>query len=96
VPSMLFGDFHDRHRVQTLSQLVLVSSEKVGERPAYKIKGMDWRGHELTIWVDKEKFLLLKTFEIVKPENTPGAEQTTTYSPEINADIAANKLAFKH
>ena len=50
----------------------------------------------MTIWVDKEKFLLLKTFEIVKPANSPGAEQTTTYSPEINADIAADKLAFKH
>jgi outer membrane lipoprotein-sorting protein len=96
VPSMIFGDLGDSRLIQNLAEPVLVSSEKVGERSAYKIKGADWQGNEMTIWVDKEKFLLLKTFRIMKLANRPGAENTTTYNPEINADIAADKLAFKH
>ena len=96
VPSMLFGDFHDKHVIQTLSQLTLMKEEVVSGRPAYKIKGMDWRNREMTIWIDKENFLLLKRFAIIQPANTPAAEETTTYKPEINIAIAADKLAFKH
>jgi hypothetical protein len=96
VPSMIFGDLGDSQIIQKLAQPVLVGSEKVGERSAYKIKGVAWQGNEVTLWVDKETFLLLRTFRIVKLANRPGAEKTTTYNPEINADIAAEKLAFKH
>ncbi len=96
VPSMLFGDLHDSHRIQNLSQLALIGEEKVGGRLTYKIAGLDWRGHKMTLWIDKESFLLLKTFEIVKPVNTQGAEQTTTYKPQLNTPISADKLAFKH
>jgi len=93
---MLFGDLHDSHRIQNLSQLALIGEEKVGGRLTYKIAGLDWRGHKMTLWIDKESFLLLKTFEIVKPVNTQGAEQTTTYKPQLNTPISADKLAFKH
>lgn len=95
VPSMLFGDFHDTHRIQKLSQLTLIKEEAVGGRPAYQIKGIAFRNQEMTIWIDKEKFLLLKTFEIVQLSNAT-VEQTTTYKPEVNVAIAADKLAFKH
>ena len=96
VPSMLFGDFHDAHRIQNLSQLALIGEEKVGEKLTYKIAGLDWRGNKMTLWIDKESFLLLKTFEINKPANSQGAEETTTYKPQLNLPISPDKLAFKH
>jgi len=96
VPSMLFGDLHDIHRIQNLSQLALIGEEKVGGKLTYRITGLDWRGSQVTLWIDKESFLLLKTFEIVKPVNTQGAEQTTTYKPQLNRPISPDKLAFKH
>jgi outer membrane lipoprotein-sorting protein len=96
VPSMLFGDLHDTHRIQNLSQLALIGEEKVGGKVTYKITGLDWRGNQVTVWIEKESFLLLKTFEIVKPANSPGAEQTTTYKPQLNLPIPPDKLAFKY
>ena len=96
VPSMLFGDLHDTHRIQNLSELTLIGEEKVGEKLTYKIAGLDWRGNKVTLWIDKESFLLLKTFEIVKPVNSQGAEQTTTYKPQLNLPISPDKLAFKY
>lgn len=96
VPSMLFGDLSDTHRIQKLSQPTLMKEEIVGGRPAYKIKGTAFRDQEMTIWIDKEKLLLLKTFEINRLPSSQTVEQTTTYKPEINVAIAADKLAFKH
>ena len=96
VPSMLFGDLHDSHLIQTLSELVLTGEEKIGERPAYKIKGMAGQDHEMTIWIDEESFLLLKTLEIRQLVNSGEVEKTTTYKPEINTRLSADKLAFKH
>ena len=96
VPSMIFGDLHDTHRIQKLSQLTLIDEEVVSGRQAYQIKGLDLRNHEMTIWIDKEKFLLLKTFEVVQVPSGLTAEQTTTYQPEVNIAIAPEQLAFKH
>jgi len=97
VASMLFGDLRQfkEMQIQNLSHLSLVGEEKLNGRPTYRIKGLDWRQYELTIWVDKETFLLLKTYQIILPATNP-SDETTTYKPEINKDIPARKLAFKH
>ena len=91
VPSMLLGDLHDSHRIQNLTKLKLVREEKISGRPAYKIEGRDFRDGKLTLWIDKERFLLLKTFEVWN-----GVDRTLTYKPEINPTIPAGKLAFNH
>jgi outer membrane lipoprotein-sorting protein len=94
VPSMLLGDLHDSHRIQNLTKLAIVGEEKIGGRTAYKIEGSDFRDHKMTLWIDKEQFLLLKTFEVrALPDGN--AETTLTYKPEINPTIPADKLAFK-
>jgi outer membrane lipoprotein-sorting protein len=95
VPSMLMGDLHDSHRIQTLTQLSLKGEEMVGGRTAYRIEGRDWRHNLLTIWIDKERFLLLKMNE-KRELNNAEAETTTTYQPRINIEIAPDKFAFNH
>jgi hypothetical protein len=95
VPSMLMGDLHDGHRIQKLTQLSLKGEEMVGGKSAYRIEGRDRRDNLLTIWIDKESFLLLKINE-KRELNDAEAETTTTYQPRINIDIAPDKLAFNH
>jgi outer membrane lipoprotein-sorting protein len=94
VPSMLLGDLHDSQIIQNLTQLVLVGEEMSGGRTAYKIAGTA-RDQQMTIWIDKESFLLLKTFQLAKLPSGD-AEKTITYKAEINKTIPADKLAFNH
>jgi hypothetical protein len=93
VPSMLMGDLQDLHRIQTLTQLSVKGEEKVGDKTAYRIEGRDWRNNFLTIWIDRERFLLLKIHEKRKLK-TVESEITTTYQARININIAPDKLAF--
>lgn len=95
VPSMLMGDLRDTHRIQTLTQLNLRGEEKLGDRMAYRIEGRDWRISLLTIWIDKESFLLLKIHEKKQLKHV-ASESTTTYQPRININISPDKLAFNH
>jgi len=91
VPSMLFQDLGDTGRIQSLTELSLVREEKVNGKAAYRIEGKDWANMYLTIWVDKQTFLLVKFFE--RRENV---EITIRYEPKIDPDIPPGKLAFKH
>ena len=94
VPSLLMSDLGDSHRIQTLSQLRLTGEETIGGQTAFGIEGRDWRSNLVTIWIDKESFLLLKIYETKKFESFE-TETTTTYRPHINANISPEKLAFQ-
>lgn len=94
VPSMLFQNIGDYRRVQSLTDLSLVREEKVGGRAAYRIQGRDWMNIRLTLWIDKKTFLLVKLFE--KRTERADVELTINYEPQINVDVPAEKLAFKH
>jgi outer membrane lipoprotein-sorting protein len=91
LPSMLFQNLGDSRRLQTLTGLRLVAEEKVGRKAAYRIEGVDWTKRSLTVWVDKENFLLLRLFEKIKD-----VEKTVTFEPAVNAAVPPEKLAFKH
>jgi outer membrane lipoprotein-sorting protein len=91
VPSMLFQNLGDTRRVQQMTELSLVTEEKVNGRPAYRIQGKDWLKKSITIWIDKESFLLVKLFEKVKD-----VELTIQYEPKLDLDVPPEKLAFKH
>lgn len=91
VPSMLFQNLGDTRRLQHLTELSLVTEEKVRGRPAYRIQGKDWLKKSITIWIEKETFLLVKVFE-----RTKEVELTIQYEPQINIDVPSEKLAFKH
>jgi hypothetical protein len=96
VPSMLMGDLRDSHRIQTLTQLNLTGEKKLGNKTAYQIKGRDWQNNLLTIWIDKESFLLLKIYEKKRLPNDVERESTTTYQPQINISISSDRLALNH
>jgi outer membrane lipoprotein-sorting protein len=95
VPSMLMGNLGDLHRIQTMTQLKLKREERIEDKTAYRIEGRDWQNNLLTIWIDKESFLLLRILE-KKTVQDFQMEQTTTYQPQINTNISPEKLAFNH
>ena len=94
VPSMLFQDIGDYRRIQSLTDLSLVSEEKVSGKAAYRIQGKDWMNRWITLWIDKKTFLLVKLFE--KRSEKVEVELTIHYEPQINVDVPPEKLAFKH
>jgi len=47
----------------------------------------------VTVWIDRATFLLRKVEE-TRTFDTYTSESTTTYAPEVNADIPAAQLAF--
>lgn len=95
VPSMLFQNLGDTRRVQLLTELSLVSEEKVSGRATYRIQGKDWLNTRATIWIDKKTFLLVKLFE-KKRSGSIDVELTINYEPQINVEVPSGELAFKH
>lgn len=95
VPSMLFQNFGDRQVVQSLTELTLVREEKVSGRQAFRIQGTSVIKTPVTIWIDKETFLLLKFFQKRNFDNQD-VELTIQYEPKINVEVPPEKLAFKH
>lgn len=93
-PSLLMSNLGDTHRIQSLSQLKLTGEENVAGQTAFRIEGRDLRNNLLTIWIDKERFLLLKIRETKKFERFE-TDQTMTYRPQINPNISPEKLAFQ-
>jgi outer membrane lipoprotein-sorting protein len=99
VPSMLMPDELRANPLKALTNLNLVGEEKIAGRDAFKIEGQDFRGNTTTLWIDKQRFLLLQIFEKRKISSTNGnadfeTEATTVYDPQLNEDIPASKLAF--
>lgn len=99
VPSMLLPEELRANPLKGLANLRLVGEEKLGAQDAYKIEGQDDRGNLLTFWVDKQRSLLLQTFEkrkFTKPDGkgTFETETTTVYAPRVNETVPASKLAF--
>lgn len=99
VPSMLMPNELPANPIKALTNLRLAGEEKIAGRDAYKIEGQDFRGFTVTVWVDKQRFLLLQVFEkrkITKPDGKGEfeTETTTVYDPRVNEDVPASKLAF--
>ena len=95
VPSMLFQNLGDRRVLQSLTELSLVGEEKVSGRNAYRIRGKSLNNTWVTIWIDKETFLLVKLFQKTN-FGDQHVELTIRYEPKINLDVPPEKLAFKH
>ena len=93
IPSMLLK-LGDTQRIQKLSGLKM-SDDKIDGRPTYKVEGKDWRDNPMTLWIDKENFLVLQIYEKQKTERFE-AEQTTNYKPRINAPVTPEQLTFGH
>jgi len=99
VPSMLMPDELRANPIKALTNLRLAGDEKIGAHDAYKIEGQDFRGYTVTVWIDKQRLLLLQIFEKRKISRPDGkgefeTETTTTYDPRVNEEVPASKLAF--
>jgi outer membrane lipoprotein-sorting protein len=99
VPSMLIPEELRANPIKALTGLNLVGEEKIGAQTVYKLEGQDFRGNTTTIWIDKQRLLLLQIFEKRKVSKTNSngefeTETTTVYNPQLNEDVPASKLAF--
>src|SRR5262245_24338055 len=99
IPALLMPDLIRGSSVKCLTGMKLLGEEEVETKSDYKIEGQDLRGNTETLWIDKQRFLILKIFEKRKFE--PNAtregfetETTTFYDPQINEAVLAEKLAF--
>ena len=92
IPSLLLPDLMGK-RYAMLTGLELLGEEQVDGSGAYKIEGKDTGGRTLTLWIDKDSLLIVKTFERKKFERFE-AETTTIYKPQVNVEVAEESLAF--
>lgn len=93
VPALLMPGLARGSRIKSISEPKLVGEEEVNGRRAYKVEGLDSRRNLITIWVDEGSMLLLKVYEKMKTEKFE-AETTTTYKPQVNVEVAQERLAF--
>jgi hypothetical protein len=99
IPSLLMPDLFRGSVIKSLTGLKLAGEEQVEGKAVYKIEGQNHRGGAVTLWIDKQRMLILQVFE---KATIPGmgrtadfeTETTTFYDPQINEDVPAAKLAF--
>lgn len=104
IPNLLISELHNYNRFKTLKDLKLVGEETVNGNLAYKIEATQADKNPITLWIDKNNSLLVKTFQTRKFEDqTKKAEDptkkfetatTTTYKSQINIRVPEDKLAF--
>lgn len=72
----------------------LIGEEILDEAPCDKIEGKNVQGSPQTIWIDKATSLVRKIFTT---SSIPGAdlEETTTYRPRVNVEIAPKQFVFE-
>jgi hypothetical protein len=73
--------------------LKIVDVEIVDGAPCDKAEGRNAQGETVTLWIDKASSLVRKIFLTSK---IPGAlvEQTMTYRPQVDVEIAADDFSF--
>lgn len=93
IPGLLMPEMIMGNQVRGLKRPELVGEESLNDRNVYKIKGTDYQGNIVTIWIDSEKLLILKIQGSKKFEKFE-TETTMTFKPQLNIEIAPEKLAF--
>jgi VWFA-related protein len=75
-----------------LTDLKLGRAEKIDHRQAFRIEAR-LEGDPIELWIDTREFLILQVEQVTR---LPQFYQhiTTRYRPVVNAEIAADKLAF--
>ncbi|MFN0110565.1 MAG: LolA family protein [Blastocatellia bacterium] len=100
VPSLLLPSSM-ANGLKFLTELKLLSEEPIGVHSAYKIEAKDSSGRIQTLWIDTQRFLILKVFQKIKFEANSSVnprsdgfemETTTFYDPQINEPVPAAKL----
>jgi RNA polymerase sigma factor (sigma-70 family) len=94
VPNLLMPDTISGLPLIGLHDLKLIGEEAVDEAPCDKIDGKNIQGDPQTVWIDKATSLVRKIFTAY---TIPGSEieQTTTYRPRVNVEIAPKEFEFE-
>jgi hypothetical protein len=94
VPSLLMPGPLGRSALTSLKDPREMGAEVVDEVLCDKIEGKDIRGNTSTVWIDQATGLVRK---ILSTSQIPGAvvEQTTTYRPRVNIEIAPEHFVFE-
>lgn len=93
IPHLLMPGLLEAHSLPSLTGLRLDGEEKINGRFAYRVKGEYLPNNPVTVWVDKEKFLILRIYERKQIKDFE-VEQTTDYRPQMNVEVSADALAF--
>jgi VWFA-related protein len=93
VPALLLRErFHGKGLFASLTDLKLAREEKIDGHRAFRIEGR-LENDPFTLWIDTNQFLILQVDQVA----TLGRfdrHTTTKYRPLLNAEIAAERLAF--
>jgi VWFA-related protein len=93
VPALLFPDlFPAGNLLNAIEGLKLDGRDKFDGRETFRLAGK-YEGDAFKVWIDSETFLIVKTLRRQKFYSAD-LDTITTYKPQINADIAADLLAF--
>ncbi|MCM3869425.1 MAG: hypothetical protein ND895_01840 [Pyrinomonadaceae bacterium] len=93
VPTLLMPEMVIGNRIKSFSELKFIGEEEVNGSNAYRIEGTEFPKTTLTLWLDKESLMIVKMFQTRKFD-TFETETTTTYKPQVDVDVAQEKLAF--
>lgn len=93
VPTMLLPDeSHFRNAILFFSSPKRAADEVIDGIECYRIEDPnDYR--DLTLWIDKEEFLLRKMY-VEKDLKDSQAETTTTYKPILNGEVTDKMIEF--
>jgi len=86
-----------------MTDLKIVGDETVDDALCTKLAGKTPGGNAHTLWIDKKTSLVRKIFSVTKITGDAVApkvpaftvEQTTTYRPRIDVEIAPKEFAFE-
>jgi len=93
VPALMMPDlFHGKGLFKSLTDLKLGREEKIDRRRVFKIEAR-LENESFNIWVDANQFLILQIEQVISLGQMD-QYTTTRYRPVLNAEIAADKLAF--
>lgn len=93
IPALLMPDAIKGNILAALKDLKPAVEEEVDGVACVKIEGNFAGIYQQTIWIDKETALVRKLYHVFKIPNAT-VQQTTTYKPRINVDIAPKEFEF--
>jgi len=93
IPRLLLPDEVTGSSLAKLRDLQLLNDEDVDGVLCFKIQGKYSRDRIRMLWIDKKSYLIRKIFESSKFPDFR-TETTTTYDPQLNADVVSYDLKF--
>ena len=103
IPRLLMPAIVKSQALTDMTDLKIVGVETVDDASCTKLAGKTPRGDAQTVWIDKKTSLVRKIFSVSQLPGDAAApkvpafsvEQTTTYRPRIDVEIAPQEFTFE-